>query len=148
MQLNMPHPPSSLQVLMQLLKESPSHVRKEAAYAIANICAGGGGGSGDLEALNWLFAADRDALAAMVSLMRSADMDAAKLGLQVGVPAGGLGAVAGEVSGRDFPVCDSIWCPGGGPGVAPALCGHGCCQARAAGGDSGLRLLLECSPPR
>lgn len=70
---------------MQLLKDSPFHVRKEAAYAIANICAGGGGGTGDLEALNWLFAADRDALAAMVSLMRSADMDAAKLGLQVGL---------------------------------------------------------------
>lgn len=36
-----------------------------------------------LQALNWLFAADRDALKAMVSLMRAPDMDAAKLGLQV-----------------------------------------------------------------
>lgn len=47
------------QVLMQLLKEAPFHVRKECAYAVANICAGGGGGTGDLEALNWLFSADR-----------------------------------------------------------------------------------------
>ena len=34
------------QVLMRLLKDSPFHVRKEAAFALANICAGGGGGTG------------------------------------------------------------------------------------------------------
>ncbi|KAL4440465.1 hypothetical protein ABPG75_003466 [Micractinium tetrahymenae] len=68
--------------LMRLLKESPFHVRKEAAFALANICAGGGGGTGNPDTLNWLFAADRQALKAMVSLMRSADMDAARLGLQ------------------------------------------------------------------
>ena len=44
---------------MQLLKTCPFHVRKEAAFALANVCAGGGGGTGDTEALNWLFAADR-----------------------------------------------------------------------------------------
>lgn len=43
------HAVYALQVLMQLLKDSPFHVRKEAAYAIANVCAGGGGGTGDLE---------------------------------------------------------------------------------------------------
>ena len=48
-----------MQVLMSLLKDSPFHVRKEAAYAVANVCAGGGGATGDLEALNWLFSADR-----------------------------------------------------------------------------------------
>lgn len=69
-------------VLMRLLKDSPFHVRKEAAHALANICAGGGGGSGDSEALIWLFAGDRAALAAMVGLMRAPDMDAARLGLQ------------------------------------------------------------------
>lgn len=31
---------------MKLLKESPFHVRKEAAFALANICADGGGGTG------------------------------------------------------------------------------------------------------
>jgi hypothetical protein len=31
---------------MLLLKESPFHVRKEAAFALANICADGGGGTG------------------------------------------------------------------------------------------------------
>ena len=67
---------------MQLLKEQPFHVRKEAAFAVANICAGGGGGTGDGEALNRLFGGDLEALRAMVSLMRSADMDAARLGLQ------------------------------------------------------------------
>jgi hypothetical protein len=68
--------------LMRLLKESPFQVRKEAAFALANICADGGGGTGNPDTVNWLFAADRDALRAMVSLMRSADMDAARLGLQ------------------------------------------------------------------
>ncbi|PSC72043.1 importin subunit alpha-2 [Micractinium conductrix] len=68
--------------LMKLLKESPFHVRKEAAFALANICADGGGGTGNPDTINYLFAADRDALKAMVSLMRSADMDAARLGLQ------------------------------------------------------------------
>ena len=32
---------------MRLLKESPFHVRKEAAFALANICADGGGGTGE-----------------------------------------------------------------------------------------------------
>lgn len=35
-----------LQTLMRLLKESPFQVRKEAAFALANICADGGGGTG------------------------------------------------------------------------------------------------------
>jgi len=68
--------------LMSLLKNQPFHVRKEAAYALANICAGGGGGTGDAEALNYLFGADVDALRAMLSLVRSADVEAARLGLQ------------------------------------------------------------------
>lgn len=76
------HQAGAFPVLLSLLKEQPFHVRKEAAFALANICAGGGGGTGDLEALNHLFAADNDALRAMVSLMRSADVDAARLGLQ------------------------------------------------------------------
>lgn len=67
---------------MSLLKDQPFHVRKEAAYALANICAGGGGGSGDSETLNELFGADKDAVRAMLSLLRSADVDAARLGLQ------------------------------------------------------------------
>ena len=47
--------------------------------------------AGNQETLNYLFAADRDALRAMVSLMRSADMDAARLGLQASSHgAGGL----------------------------------------------------------
>ena len=47
--------------------------------------------AGNPETLNYLFAADRDALRAMVSLMRSADMDAARLGLQASSHgAGGL----------------------------------------------------------
>ncbi|KAH7624774.1 hypothetical protein Ndes2526B_g00143 [Nannochloris sp. 'desiccata'] len=68
--------------LMSLLKHQPFHVRKEAAFALANICAGGGGGTGDAEALNYLFGADLDALRAMLSLVRSADVEAARLGLQ------------------------------------------------------------------
>jgi hypothetical protein len=68
--------------LMALLKNQPFHVRKEAAFALANICAGGGGGTGDAEALNYLFGADLDALRAMLSLVRSADVEAARLGLQ------------------------------------------------------------------
>ena len=47
-----------------------------------NVCAGGGGGSGDSEAINYLFGGDNAAVRAMLSLMRSADADAAKLGLQ------------------------------------------------------------------
>jgi importin subunit alpha-1 len=68
--------------LMSLLKEQPFHVRKEAAFALANICAGGGGGTGDAEALNYLFGADVPAVHAMLSLVRSADIEAARLGLQ------------------------------------------------------------------
>jgi hypothetical protein len=67
---------------MRLLKEQPFHVRKEAAFAVANVCAGGGGGAGDAEALNALFGGDLGAVRAMLSLLRSADMDAARLGLQ------------------------------------------------------------------
>ena len=68
--------------LLYLLKEQPFHVRREAAFALANICAGGGGGTGDAEALNYLFGADIDALRAMLSLIRSADIESARLGLQ------------------------------------------------------------------
>lgn len=47
---------------MRLLKESPFHVRKEAAFALANICADGGGGTGAAAAMGaatvpWPFAA-------------------------------------------------------------------------------------------
>ena len=73
---------NALPALLSLLKNQPFHVRKEAAYALANVCAGGGGGSGDSEAANYLFGADVDAVRAMLSLMRSVDMDTAKLGLQ------------------------------------------------------------------
>ena len=38
----------SPQALMCLLKDAPFHVRKEAAFALANICADGGGGTGAL----------------------------------------------------------------------------------------------------
>ena len=72
----------AIPVLISLLKNQPFHVRKEAAYALMNVCAGGGGGSGDSEAINYLFGGDNAAVRAMLSLMRSADADAAKLGLQ------------------------------------------------------------------
>lgn len=72
----------AIPVLMALLKEQPFHVRKEAAFALANIVAGGGGGTGDSEAMNWLFGADVDAVRAMLTLLRSADTDAVRLGLQ------------------------------------------------------------------
>ncbi len=38
--------PFPMQTLMRLLKESPFQVRKEAAFALANVCADGGGGTG------------------------------------------------------------------------------------------------------
>lgn len=69
-------------VLMKLLKHEPFHVKKEAAFALANICAGGGGGTGDAESLNYLFGGDKEATSSMLSLMRSADQEAVKLGLQ------------------------------------------------------------------
>lgn len=72
----------ALPALMALLKDQPFHVKKEAAFALANVCAGGGGGTGDAETMNYLFGADVDALRCVVSLMRSPDMAAAKLGLQ------------------------------------------------------------------
>ena len=59
--------------------------------------------AGDAEATNWLFASDRDALRAMLSLMRSADMDAARLGLQVGLVAQkGTGGGGWEMVGGAF----------------------------------------------
>jgi len=72
----------AIPVLKSLLKEQPFQVRKEAAFALANVAAGGGGCAGDAEAMNSLFGTDIDAVRAMVSLMRSADADAALLGLQ------------------------------------------------------------------
>lgn len=53
-----PHPPSRGLNPCQSPKFA-SDLPQQAAFALANICAGGGGGSGDSEALNWLFAADR-----------------------------------------------------------------------------------------
>ena len=76
---------NGIPALMSLLKHGPFDVRKEAAFALANVCAGGDGGVGggaDSEAMNYLFGADLEAVKAMVSLMRSVDMEAAKLGLQ------------------------------------------------------------------
>jgi importin subunit alpha-1 len=72
----------AIPVLMSLLKHQPFQVRKEAAFALMNVAAGGGNGEGDLEALNYLFGSDIDAVKAMVSLMRSSDMSVARLGLQ------------------------------------------------------------------
>lgn len=72
----------AIPVLLSLLKDQPFHVRKEAAFALCNIAAGGGGASGDAEALNYLFAGDIKALHAMISLMKSANIDAAIMGLQ------------------------------------------------------------------
>lgn len=73
---------NAVPILLQLLKGEPFHVRKEAAFALCNIAAGGGGCSGDTEALNYIFAGDMDAIKAMISLMRSSNVDAAVLGLQ------------------------------------------------------------------
>jgi importin subunit alpha-6/7 len=124
----------ALPVLMALLKEQPFHVRKEAAFALLNVVAGGGGGSGDAEAMNYLFGGDREAVRSMVSLMRSADSDVALMGLQFaemllrllpsGVAAmesadgidalevlqfGAAGGVASEVSAAAAHLVDKYW---------------------------------------
>lgn len=72
----------AIPVLLSLLKHQPFQVRKEAAFALMNVAAGGGDGLGDSEALNYLFGSDIEAVKAMVSLMKSSDMSVARLGLQ------------------------------------------------------------------
>ncbi len=63
------------------LQCTSGHACQRAQHGTGRYCTNH---AGNPDTLNWLFAADRDALRAMVSLMRSADMDAARLGLQVG----------------------------------------------------------------
>lgn len=69
-------------ILLNLLQEKPFHVKKEAAFALENICAGGGGLDGDSEVINHVFAGKRAAIKSMLELMNSADHEAIGLGLQ------------------------------------------------------------------
>ena len=70
-------------VLIQNLKHGPFHIKKDAALALANIAASGGGGIGDSELLVYLFQGDREVLHEMTAgMMKAADFDAAALGLQ------------------------------------------------------------------
>eukprot|EP00890_Picochlorum_soloecismus_P001482 jgi/Picsp_1/2334/NSC_05797-R1_importin alpha isoform 9 len=70
----------TIPVLMKCLKEEPYHIKKEAAFALANICLGKNK-KGDPEVLNHLFGGDSTAVRAMLSLMHSADLDAIELSL-------------------------------------------------------------------
>lgn len=70
----------TIPVLMKCLKEEPYHIKKEAAFALANLCLGKDK-KGDPEVLNHLFGGDNIAVGAMLSLMHSADLDAIELSL-------------------------------------------------------------------
>ncbi|KAK9808864.1 hypothetical protein WJX72_005408 [[Myrmecia] bisecta] len=72
----------ALPVLLQVLAQAAFDLRKEVAFAIANICAGGGDGTGDSAALAHVLGSHSQVLPAFLGLMRSPDMEAAQLGLQ------------------------------------------------------------------
>lgn len=69
-------------VALEVLRDGGFQLRKEAAFLIANICAGGGGGSGDAAALAALMGSPSTGLGDMMDLMRSADAEAVQLGFE------------------------------------------------------------------
>eukprot|EP00246_Nothoceros_aenigmaticus_P002922 TRINITY_DN13849_c0_g1_i2.p1 TRINITY_DN13849_c0_g1~~TRINITY_DN13849_c0_g1_i2.p1 ORF type:complete len:548 (-),score=94.74 TRINITY_DN13849_c0_g1_i2:371-2014(-) len=71
----------ALPALLHLLATAAFDVRKEAAYAIGNMCVGPGGNSEPiLEHLTVLL--ERGCLPGFITLVRSPDLEAARLGLQ------------------------------------------------------------------
>lgn len=74
----------AVSLLMRLLTTAPFDIRKEVAYVLGNLCVGASDGTGspNLIAEHLVFLVGRGCLGGFVDLVRSADTEAAKLGLQ------------------------------------------------------------------
>lgn len=71
-------------LLLRLLSSAPSDIRKEVAYAIGNICVAPMEGPGKPKLIleHLVSLVDRGCLIGFIDLVRSADIEAARLGLQ------------------------------------------------------------------
>lgn len=71
-------------VLLSLLSRTPFDIRKEVAYVLGNLCVAPSDGSGrpNLVLDHLVSLVRRGCLSGFVDLVRSADFEAAKLGLQ------------------------------------------------------------------
>mmetsp|Transcript_16760 Transcript_16760/g.42945 ORF Transcript_16760/g.42945 Transcript_16760/m.42945 type:complete len:128 (+) Transcript_16760:233-616(+) len=69
--------------MVQMMGEAAFDVRKEVGLALANTCAGGGGGSGSPQLLGQVLSGGASGvLAAFLQMVRSQDADACRLGMQ------------------------------------------------------------------
>lgn len=71
-------------LLLRLLSSAPFDIRKEVAYAIGNICVAPMEGPGKPKLIleHLVSLVDRGCLTGFIDLVRSADIEAARLGLQ------------------------------------------------------------------
>lgn len=73
-------------LLLRLLSAAPFDIRKEVAYVLGNLCvAPSKGGGGEMPSLildHLVSLVDRGCLPGFIDLVRSADIEAARLGLQ------------------------------------------------------------------
>ncbi|CAH9127040.1 unnamed protein product [Cuscuta epithymum] len=78
------HSSEALPVLLHLLSTAPFDIKKEVAYVLGNLCVSPGDGSGmpKLIVEHLVTLVRRGCLSGFVNLVRSVDIEAAKLGLQ------------------------------------------------------------------
>lgn len=75
----------AVQALLRLLLTAPFDIKKEVAYVLGNLCVApsdGGTGRPNLITEHLVFLVSRGCLPGFIDLVRSADLEAAKLGLQ------------------------------------------------------------------
>lgn len=74
----------AIPLLLHLLSTSPFDVRKEVAYVLGNICVAPAEGSGKSSLIveHLVSLVRRGCLPGFIELVRSADMEAARMGLQ------------------------------------------------------------------
>jgi len=69
--------------MVAMMAEVAFDVRKEIGFAVANVCAGGGGGTGNSQLLCQVVGMkENGALSAFLNMVRSQDADASRLGIQ------------------------------------------------------------------
>lgn len=78
------HSSEAVSILIRLLSTAPFDIRKEVAYVLGNLCVSPSEGSGRpvLIVEHLVSVVGRGCLGGFVDLVRSADIEAARLGLQ------------------------------------------------------------------
>lgn len=78
------HSSEAVSLLLRLLSTAPFDIRKEVAYVLGNLCVAPAEGSGrpNLITEHLVSLVDRGCLSGFVDLVRSADTEAARWGLQ------------------------------------------------------------------